>query len=259
MSHIQVKQHGPGGTIILNRPEKRNALTRAMIRELRQALEDFHLQRSIRAVTITGAGTAFSAGMDIAEMHATSQQDNPYPQWHEDAELFRDLLIDMLQFPKPIIAAVNGPAFAGGAGLVLAADLVIAGTEARFALPEPLRGIVAGIVAPLLLFRVGGGWGANLLLTARTIDAQEGHRIGVFHEVVASDLVWARSMELTQQCAQLAPEAVQLTKQLVNQTVGEQLETQLSAGAAISATARTTECAMEGLRAFLEKRTPQWP
>lgn len=179
--------------------------------------------------------------------------------WHDDAVLYRDLLLEMLHFPKPIIAAVNGPAFAGGAGLVLAADIVVAGNSARFALPEPLRGIVAGLVAPLLTFRIGAGWGANLLLTSRTLEAAEAQRVGLFHEVVSDDLVWARSMELVQDCARAAPESLQLTKQMINQTIGEQLETLLSLGAAVSATARTTESAIEGLRAFLEKRAPKWP
>ena len=255
---IQLKKHGPSGTIILNRPDRRNALSREMIAELREALGDFHLERSVRAVILTGAGSAFCAGMDLAEMYATSQQENPHPQWYEDAVMYRDLIGEMLHFPKPIIAAVNGPAVAGGAGLVLASDITIASEEARFGLPEPRRGIVAGLVSPLLAFRVGGGWCANLLLTARILGATEARQIGLFHELVSSDLVWARANQVAEEVAQSAPEAIQLTKQMVNQTIGEHLETLLSAGAAVSATARTTEAAQEGLAAFLEKRDPHW-
>ncbi len=255
---LQLKKHGANGTIILNRPDRRNALSRELIGELRQALGDFHLERSVRSVTLTGAGTAFSAGMDLAEMYATSQEENPQPQWYEDAVMYRDLMRDMLHFPKPIIAAVNGPAVAGGAGLVLASDIVLAAENALIGLPEPRRGIVAGLVSPLLAFRVGGGWCANLLLTAHLISAAEAHRIGLFHELVQPDLVWARAQEVSSEIAKSAPEAIQLTKQLVNQTIGEHLETLLTAGAAVSATARTTEAAQEGLAAFLEKREPRW-
>jgi enoyl-CoA hydratase/carnithine racemase len=255
---VQEKKHGSSGTIILNRPEKRNALSRALIEELRQALQDFLGERSVRVVILAGAGSAFCAGMDLQEMHETSKRQNPHPQWYEDAVMYRDLMHLMLEYPKPIIAAVNGPAVAGGAGLVLASDLVVAAKEAAFGLPEPKRGVVAGMVAPLLFFRVGGSHSANLLLTGRIIDSAEAHRIGVFHEVVANDLVWARANEIAQECSRSAPEALQLTKQMLNQTVGEQLETLLTAGAAISATARTTEAAQEGVAAFLEKREPHW-
>jgi methylglutaconyl-CoA hydratase len=255
---VQLKKHLPSGTIILNRPDKRNALSREVLRDLQQAFEDFHQERRVRAVILTGSGTAFCAGMDLGEMHETTESEDPYRQWHDDAVQYRELIETMLRFPKPIIAAVNGPAVAGGAGLVLAADLVIATQEARFGLPEPRRGIVAGLVAPLLAFRVGGGHAARLLLGAELMDSVEMHRIGIYHELVDDDIIWARAHELAEQCAKSAPEALQLTKQMLNETIGEHLSTLLAAGAAASATARTTEAATEGLSAFLEKREPNW-
>ncbi len=258
-TQLRLHVHEAAGTVILNRPEKRNALSRQLLRELRQALEDFHLQRSVRAVVLTGAGSAFCAGMDLTEMLETAEQDDAQRLWHQDAELYRELLEQMLLFPKPIIAAVNGPAVAGGAGLVLACDVVVAAPEARFGLPEPLRGLVAGMVTPLLAFRIGGGQAGRLLLTSEIIPAEEAHRIGVFHELVASDRLWARAVELAAKCARGAPEALQLTKRMLNETVGASLSTLLATGAAISATARTTEAAREGLQAFKEKREPNWP
>jgi methylglutaconyl-CoA hydratase len=255
---VLVKINLPSGTIVLNRPDKRNALSRQMLTDLAQALDDLHQERKVRAVILTGAGTAFCAGMDLAEMQATSQQPDALSQWHHDAVQYRELLDQMLHFPKPIIAAVNGPVVAGGAGLMLASDIVIATAEAKFGLPEPRRGIVAGMVSPLLAFRVGASHAANLLLTARLIDATEAHRIGLYHEIVKSDFVWARAQEIAGEIAKSAPEAIQLTKRLLNETIGEHLATLLSAGAADSATARTTEAAREGLAAFLEKREPKW-
>lgn len=259
MSDIRINVHEHAGTIILNRPQKRNALSRAMLAEISQALGDLHLERRVRAVVLTGAGPAFCAGMDLQEMHETSRQENSHTQWHEDAVQYRDLLETMWRYPKPLIAAINGPAVAGGAGLLLGCDLVVAARSATFGLPEPLRGIVAGMVAPLLHFRIGGGQAARLLLSAQSIDADEAHRIGLFHEVVEADHLWPRAVELAAECARSAPEALQLTKRMLNETVGEQLPTLLSAGAAVSATARTTEAAAEGLAAFLEKREPKWP
>jgi methylglutaconyl-CoA hydratase len=114
------------------------------------------------------------------------------------------------------------------------------------------------MVAPLLVFRIGASHAAHLLLTARTINASEAHRIGLYHEIVNSDLVWARAQEVAGEIAQSAPEAIQLTRRLLNDTIGEHLGTLLTAGAADSATARTTDAAREGLAAFLEKREPKW-
>ena len=259
MDLVKVRVDGSAGTIILNRPDKRNALSRALLAELDQALGDLHLERRVRAVIITGAGTAFCGGMDLAEMAATSQEENAQAQWQQDALQYRDLIERMLLFPKPIIAAVNGAAMAGGLGLVMASDIVVSADTAHFGLPEPRRGLVAGVVSPLLAFRVGGGHAAHLLLTARSIGAVEAHRIGLTHELVMGDQVWARSKEIAEECAKSAAESMQLTKRMLNEVIGESLATLLSAGAAVSATARTTEAAAEGLAAFLEKREPKWP
>jgi methylglutaconyl-CoA hydratase len=256
---VKIHVHEHTGTIILNRPEKRNALTRELITQLMQALDDLRRERRVRAVVLTGSGSAFCAGMDLNEMQETAKEANAQALWHEDSVAYRDLLEEMLRLPKPIIAAVGGPAVAGGAGLVLASDIVLAAPEAKFGLPEPKRGIVAGLVAPLLAFRLGGGRAAYLLLSAQLIAAEEAHRIGVYHELMAGEKLWPRAHQLAGEIAACAPEAMLLTKRLLNETIGEQLETLLTAGAAVSATARTTEAAAEGLAAFLEKREPKFP
>ena len=259
MPLVKLHVHQHTGTIILNRPEKRNALSRAMIEELGQALEELHQERRVRAVVLAASGPAFCAGMDLAEMQITSRADDALARWHHDSVAYRDLIETMLRFPKPLIAAVGGPAMAGGAGLALACDLVLAAESASFGLPEPRRGLVAGMVAPLLVFRIGAGRAAYLLLSAATIPAAEAYRIGIYHEIVKADHLWPRANELAGQCAACAPEALLLTKRMLNETIGEHLTTMLSAGAAVSATARTTEAATEGLAAFLEKREPIWP
>lgn len=258
-SFLKIHSHESTATVILNRPEKRNALSRALLAELVQAFEDLLIERTVRAVVLAAAGPVFCAGMDLAEMLETSRTANALEQWHRDSVAYRDLLETMLRFPKPIIAAVGGPAVAGGAGLVLACDVVVAAEAATFGLPEPRRGLVAGMVAPLLAFRIGAGRAGYLLLSAATVPAAEAQRMGIFHELVSSDHLWPRANALASECAASAPEALLLTKRMLNETIGEQLLTQLSAGAAVSATARTTEAATEGLTAFLEKRQPSWP
>src|SRR6478672_9084587 len=119
---IVIKKNLPSATIILSRPDMRNALSRQMLTDLIQAFDDLHQERKVRAVILTGAGTAFCAGMDLAEMQETAKlpEREAWEQWYEDANAFRDLIDRMRLFPKPIIAGVNGPAVAGGMGLVCA-------------------------------------------------------------------------------------------------------------------------------------------
>lgn len=255
---VKITTNSPSGTVILDRPEKRNALSRTVLAELQQAFEDLHQERSVRAVIVTGAGSCFCAGMDLDEMRLTASIPTRQAQWYQDVVSYKRLIETMLSFPKPIIAAVNGPVVAGGAGLVLAADAVVATSSAQFGLPEPRRGLVAGLVAPLVHFRVGGGIAARLLLTSQMISADQACKWNLYHELVEEDVVWPRAHEIAQMCAEAAPTSLQLTKKLLNETIAETLNTMLSAGAAASATSRTTEAAAEGLAAFDEKRDPHW-
>ncbi len=255
---VKIQVHDHTGTVTLNRPDKRNALSRELLRDLHQALDDLHQERKVRGVILTGSGTAFSAGMDLEEMRSAAEQEDRHEQWRADTVLYHDLVEAMLRFPKPLIAAVNGPAVAGGAGLVMACDLVVAGRAATFGFPEPRRGIVAGLVAPLLAFRLGAARAAYLLMTAQVFTAERMHEFGLYHELADDDKVWARSRELIAEVAKSAPEAIQMTKRMLNETIGETLFSQLVAGAATSAASRTTEAAAEGLAAFLDKRDPQW-
>ena len=255
---IEIKKHEPSGTIILDQPSTRNAIHRATIGELQQALSDFHQEKAVRAVILTGAGDCFCSGFDLREIRDARDANDALQKWHEDAMALRDLVIEMLQFPKPLIAAVNGPAVGLGAALMLACDVVLGCPSATVSFPEPRRGLAAGLVAPLLTFRVGAGIAGNLLLTGRAVDSAEALARGIFHESCSPETLWARGHAIAQQCAESAPESLQITKQLLNETIGETLRTQLTAGAAASATARTMEAAIEGVDAFFEKRPPQW-
>jgi methylglutaconyl-CoA hydratase len=257
-SAVELKVIEPAGTIVLSRPDYGNALTRSMVGQFAEALDDLYLEKRVRAIILTGAGDNFCVGADAAEMQASGELPDPAEQWGADAADFRDLLVRMLEITKPIIAAVNGPALGAGAALVAASDVAVAGETATFGLPDARHGLVAGLAAPLVCFRVGAGHAARLLLTGEPVDAAEALRLGVFHELQPTDRVWARAMEVAGQCAAGAPEAIQLSKRLLNETLGETLSTQLSAGAVMAATARTTEAAVEGIAALLAGRAPIW-
>lgn len=259
---IEIRLHPPLATVVINRPDRHNALTLAMIEKLREAWFDLQQEQRVRAAILTGAGESFCSGRDLLEMAESGHEEEhlaeDQQQWGEEATMLCDLLSDMLAFPKPIIASVNGPVLGLGVALTMACDIVIATPMASLCLPEPRRGLIAGVTAPLVAYRVGAGPAARLLLTSEPYTAEEMFRLGLYHEIVATDKVWARGAELAQQCTAGAPQAISLTKRLLLETVGERLLTDISNGALLSATARTTPAAREGLQAFVEHRGPHW-
>ena len=153
---------------------------------------------------------------------------------------------------------IQGGCFGGGTGIAAACDVVIAADDAVFSIAETRWGLIAGIIIPQLNDAIGARQVRRYALTGERFDAHEARRIGLCHELLDHDVLWARAHALAGEIAKGSPESLQLTKRMLNETIGENLFTLLSAGAAASATARTTEAAKEGLAAFLEKREPQW-
>jgi enoyl-CoA hydratase/carnithine racemase len=256
---IETKKAIPSGTIILKRPEKRNALNREMIQQLSQAFSDFHQEKKVRAVILTASGNSFSSGLDVAQWHESMRADDALDVWHEDASDFQALIEQMLRFPKPIIAAIDGPVMGGGLALLLACDLVVASPEATFSVPATRLGLVSGLVAPLLYFRSGASTAARLMLGCETLSSSQMQTLGLVHYVVPSEQIWARSHQVAQQVEGTAAEAVQLTKRLINEMIGESAMSLLTMGATAMATSCTTEAATEGIQAFVEKRPPKFP
>lgn len=256
--NVQVRKDAPSGSIILNRPDRRNALSTETLRNLRQAFADLHQERSVRAVILTGTTHVFSAGTDLHELNEGFSDQQANQRWQEYVGEFQSLIEEMLRFPKPIVCAINGWVVGSAVALMLASDLVIASDRAKLVLPETRRGLVAGLAAPLLQFRVGAARAASLLYLNAVLDAELAYNYGLVHQVVEDRLIWIKSQEWVQEIALAAPQAVLLTKQLLNETIGESVFTQLSIGAANMAAARTTDAAKEGVTAFLEKRQPHW-
>ena len=255
---INTRRDGSCGTIVLNRPERKNALSRETVQQLGEALEDFHGERSVRAVILTGSGDSFCAGTDLNQLKEAADSKNALEIWHRDSLEFLELIEKMLRFPKPIIASVNGWVLGSGVALMLASDIVVGGTSSRLCMPEALRGLNPGITTPVMSFRIGTAASSKVLYTGVRIAAEEALQLGLYQEVVGDSLVWARCFEIAGACAAGARESHQMTKQLLNETIGENLFTQLSIGAANMAAARTTPAATEGIEAFLEKRDPRW-
>lgn len=256
---LKVNVHGVTGTIILDRATCRNALNRELIEQLAQALDDLRQEKKVRGVILTGAGSHFCAGLDLKELQQTAGDQEQWQQWHEDAQRLQGVIEQMLQFPKPLVAAVDGDSMGSGFGLVLACDLVVASQRATFSIPAPKLGLVSGLVAPLLCFRGGGSVASRMLLGGDELSAAEAKELGLVHHVVGTDQIWVRASNWIEAIAGGAAESLQLTKRLLNEMIGEQLTTLLSSGAAAMATSLTTEAATEGLNAFAEKRPVKFP
>lgn len=258
-SIVDVRIDLPSATIVLNRPSRKNALSVESVEKLQQAFFDLHQEKNVSAVILTGASDSFCSGTDLKDLDASLDDEAARDKWQADTMAMNDLLAMMLRFPKPIIAAVNGPALGYGFALTLACDLVVAGPGSRFGCPEIKRGLVPGMVAPLLAFRTGAAQAARFALLGQTASPEDALLAGLIHTQVASDdLVWAQAHALAQELAGNSPQAMQLTKQLINETVGEAFFTSLNLGTANSAAARTTESAREGVKAFIDKRKPKW-
>jgi methylglutaconyl-CoA hydratase len=244
--------------ITLDRPAKRNALSRVLIAQLAAAVAHVATDASTRLVLFSANGSAFCAGMDLDEMQNRAAQSNAGAEWEQDASDYRDLLVAILRLDVPTLAVVQGPAIAGGFGLVLACDLVLASTAARFALPEPKRGISPAVVSPLLVYRMGAGPAMPILLAGQTLSGEEAHRVGLCHFVTAPANLESSRQELAASIQTGAPHALAMTKRLVRSFSQTALIEQLEAGRKVSAEARRTTEAREGLAAFLEKREPSW-
>ena len=256
--HIQVRKDLPSGTILINRPERCNALTPRLVNELQTAIHDLHGEKKVRGVILTGAGNSFCAGTDLLHLHEQMQCPDPESFWQEEFPDFQALLESILHFPKPIVAAVDGAVRGTGLALMLACDYIVATESSTFALPEVRRGLIPGFAAPLLSRRCNAGFTNRMIMTGNSVDAEHAIKESLIDEQVKSDLIWARAQQLVGEFEAAAPTSLQLSRQLLNQTISEAMFTQLSIGAANSAAARSTEDARKGVEAFVNKSDVNW-
>lgn len=243
-------------TITFNRSERRNALTPQMIDELIATLDSL-ADRNFGVLILTGRGPAFCAGLDLE--HLQSLLENKSSQHNVDAERIALLLRRLYDFPLPTIAAVNGHAIAGGMGLATVCDFTLAVPEAKFGYTEARIGFIPAIVSTFLTLQVGEKHARDLLLTARLITAEEAQQMGLVNEVVRDSGLMERAVRLARQLLKNSPESLRATKRLLSGHVKERLDRQLKAAVEMNASARGTEDFREGVSAFLERRTPQWP
>lgn len=254
--HILTQSANGVKTITLNRPDKRNALSPALIAELTLALNEAETC-DCGVVILTGAGSAFCAGLDMEHletMHARTPQEH-----RRDSENMAHVLRTLYDFPKPVIAAVNGPAIAGGMSLAVIPDFTLATPEAKFGYNEVRVGFVPAIAASFLMRQVGEKRTRELLLTGKLLKAQEALQLGLVTQIVAAEELMLAAQALAQTLLLNSPQAMQAVKRLLARHARRRLDEEIEDAIQVNALQRSTEDFKEGVEAFKQHRHPDWP
>ncbi|HXE91087.1 MAG TPA: enoyl-CoA hydratase-related protein [Terriglobales bacterium] len=254
---VLLAESGGIATLTLNRPEKRNAISFELIDDLTAALEAAR-QSASQVLVLTGAGQAFCSGMDLESLKTLSAEGRSFEENLKDSETMARLFRSIYDFPKPTIAAVNGPAIAGGMGLATSCDFTLASTEARFGYTEVRIGFIPAIVSSLLKRQVGEKHARDLLLTGRIFGAEEAYRMGLVNEVLEPQKLMPRVRELAATLMENSPTSIRLTKALLSEYARAQLDQEMKLGQEENARIRATADFREGVTSFLEKRKPKW-
>ena len=242
-------------TLTLNRPDKRNAISFALVGEFMRALDDVS-KSDAQVLIVTGSGKAFCSGMDLDDLKnlvGLSPEQNL-----RDSQTMANFFRRIYDFPLPTIAAVNGAAIAGGTGIATMCDFTLAVPESKFGYTEVRIGFVPAIVSSFLVLQVGHKVARDLLLTGRLFEAAEGHRLGLVNEVVAPADLLPRAHALAAQILENSPSSVRITKKLINGFIREILDRQIADAVQDNAGIRATADFKEGISSFLEKRKPVW-
>lgn len=241
------------GVLTLNRPDRLNALSTGLARELADAIETVRIDDSVRAIVVAGEGRAFCAGADIGELETL---DGPYG-FSEFVTLLTDTLRSLARCPKPSVAAIHGLALGGGLELALACDLRIADVTAKFGAPEIKLGLLPGAAGTARLTRMlPHAVAKQMLLTGEPLWADDAAKFGLVNDVVAAGGALDAAIELAVKIASLPPLALAAAKRLVDDGGFMPLESAITLERETVSMLFGTEDRIEGIRAFLEKRAP---
>ena len=238
-------------TLTLDRPDKRNALSSALIEALLAAVERADLDAQVRVLVLRGAGKDFCAGADLEELLASADKD---PAENEASALRLGALFQALRaLPKPVVAVVQGRALAGGCGLATACDLVLAADDAQFGYPEIQRGFVPAMVMAMLVRQVGEKQALHLAVTGRLLTAEEARGLGLVSKIIPAAELEARATELVRGLSKVSLTAYALTKQLCYAQDGLPFDDAIKLGARINAMSRATPDFKAAIAAFLKQ------
>jgi methylglutaconyl-CoA hydratase len=257
MKHLQLNMQGSVATLVLNRPEVRNAFNDEVIAELTQAFTDLGQRDEVRCIVLAAEGVAFCAGADLNWMKRMA--DYTHAENLADAGALAEMLRVVYACPKPTIAKVQGDVYAGGTGLVAACDIAVSVDTAGYCLSEVKLGLIPATISPYVIRAMGTRAAHRYFLTAERFSAAEALRIGFVHEVVPAAELDAKVAELAKALVSAGPQAVRLCKKLV-QDVAEQEITPALINATVEGIAdiRVSPEGREGVQSFLHKRKPGW-
>lgn len=237
--------------ITLDRPSKRNALSVALMEEIRDAVRVASEDRACRIIILAGKGPSFCAGLDLHEAAASGTGERSARAL---AEMYEAICLS----PLITIAAAHGAAMGGGAGLLAASDFVVAADNLRIAYPEVKRGLVAALVTCLLRRQISGRMTRELILLGRTISAHEAERLGLVSQVVPFSALDSAANALAKEACGGAPGAIARSKKLLDETADRSIVEALRIALNYHLAARNSAEAAEGIAAFREKREPRW-
>ncbi len=254
---LSVTFAGQVASVTLNRPDVRNAFNETMIAEITAVFQGLDARDDVRAAVLAAHGKAFCAGADLnwmKKMASYSDAEN-----HADALRLAAMLSAIYRCSKPVIARVNGDAYAGGMGLICACDIVVAVDTARFCLSEARLGLIPATIAPYVIRALGEQASRRYFTTAELFDCATALRLGLVSESVSEDRLDATVQQLTDTLCANGPHAVRACKQLVQDVAGHELNAALiEETAARIARVRASTEGREGVASFLEKRAPAW-
>jgi len=254
---LEVSKQGGVARVTLNRPELRNAFDDALIGELRRAFADVEKDRSVRVMVLAGNGPAFCAGADLNWMKRMAGYG--YDENLADARALAEMLAALDRLPKPTIARVHGPVFAGGTGLVAACDIAVGTPEAKFCLSEAKLGLSPATISPYVMRAMGERNARRYFLTAEVFDAEEALRVGMLSSLVPASALDSAVDELAKHLLAGGPEAHAKIKALIRAVAGRRPDDALVAETAQRiAEIRGSPEGKEGIAAFLEKRKASW-
>lgn len=243
--------------VTLNRPAVHNALDDALIGSLLESLEKIAADGAVRLVILTGQGTSFCAGGDVAWMRRTA--DYTHEQNLVDAMRLARLLHRLNTMPQPTLALVNGPAYGGGVGLVACCDIAVAADTAKFSLSEVRLGLIPATISPYVVRKIGESNARRYFLTAEVFEAADAQRLGLVHEVVAATEIDKGAQYFVKRLREGGPAAQGAAKQLIARVAGAVVDDSLMEDTARRiADARASAEGKEGTEAFLAKRAPSW-
>jgi len=254
---LKLTRQGAVARVTLNRPEMCNAFNEALIAELTAAFAELGQDPTLRAVVLAGEGKAFCAGADLHWMKAMAGYS--WDENHADASRLAEMLWTIYRCPVPVIARVQGDAYAGGVGLVAACDVVVSVDTASFCLSEAKLGLLPATIAPYVLRAMGERAARRYFLTAERFSAEQAQQLGLVHERVPATALDAKVAELLAALLANGPAAVRACKRLVQEVAGAELTPELRDNTARRiADIRASEEGREGVASFLNKRKPYW-